>query len=289
MTSDHVREMRRTYVTGPLAAVVVAAGAPDLMNLGWSPDPGTAPGSMSDRQERLVREVLQRAAVRPGDVVVDVGCGRLGLLRRLAAACPAARLVGVNVDAAQLPGPRTGASAALVVADAARLPLGAATVDRLVAVELLTHVTDKAGFWGSVNRVMRPQGRVVLAALTLARPHAELDAAARDHLVRLGWYFGERPEDVPGPGEIEAELRARGFDVVTEDISAGVFGPRHDDMATVLGGLRSPDAGSRRASRALVVEEWGADPDVLEAYLADWTARHALLDHRYVLVTAVAP
>ena len=114
--------MAHTYVRGPTAGVVRAGGAVDLMNLGWSPDPVKDPEDLARRQERLVRRVIGAARVGPGDIVIDVGCGTGGLLRRLGDH-EKVRSIGVNVDATQFSGTSWVADAVRVVGDATAVAL----------------------------------------------------------------------------------------------------------------------------------------------------------------------
>jgi ubiquinone/menaquinone biosynthesis C-methylase UbiE len=291
MTAEAAAAMARTYVTGPFAKIVDAGGADSLMNLGWSPHP-LQPSTAAQRQLWLVERLLSRLQVHAEHVVADIGCGKGGLSRHVVEHQPAARVLGVNIDAAQLALARARGQQAgpgYVVGSAERLPLRAHSVDAALVVELLTHVRDKASFWSEITRVMRPGGRLVVAAITLARPLTELTLSAQAHLHRLAAYFAERAQDVPLAVDLREALEQRGWDVLDEDLSDGVYGPRHDEMSAILRGLNQPDAAERAAFRAAVRDTWAIDPAVLADYLRTCTQSHALRYYEYHLLTATAP
>jgi ubiquinone/menaquinone biosynthesis C-methylase UbiE len=289
MTAEHSTAMSRTYVNGPFAAVVGAGSTDLLMNLGWTPHPGQ-PSTVAQRQLWLADRIISRLQAPTGQLVADIGCGKGGLARRITMHRPGVRVLGVNVDHAQLVLARSAAPGpAYLVGSAERLPLRAGSVDAAVAVELLGHLGDKTVFWREVDRVVRPGGRLVLAAITIRRPLAAFDPAVRAHLARLSAYFAERAEDLPLATDIRTELERRAWTVQDEDLSAGVYGPRHADMRTVLDGLTTPDPQARAAARARVRSVWGTDPDVLADYLCACTSSPASNYYEYHLITAVAP
>lgn len=290
MTRDAAAAMARTYVTSPFAKVVNAGGTDSMMNLGWSPRP-LQPSTAAQRQLKLAERLLARLEVDAEHVVADVGCGKGGLSRRVIEHQPTARVLGVNLDAAQLArarvhGRQTGPD--YVVGSAERLPLRDHSVDAVLVVELLTHVHDKPTFWAEVTRVVRPGGRLVVGAVTLVRPLTEMSPSAQAHLRRLAAYFAERAEDVPLAVDLRVALEQRGWDVLDEDISDGVYGPRHDEMSAILRGLSKPEAAERAAFHAAVRNAWAVDPDVLADYLRTCTESHALQYYEYHLFTATA-
>ncbi|MGH3772923.1 MAG: class I SAM-dependent methyltransferase [Pseudonocardiaceae bacterium] len=289
MTAD-AAAMARTYVTSPFAKVVDAGGTDTLMNLGWSPRP-LLPSTAAQRQLWLAERLISRLEVDAEHVVADIGCGKGGLSRRVLEHQPTARVLGVNIDAAQLALARVHGEQAwpgYVVGSAERLPLRDHSVDAALVVELLTHVRDKAAFWTEITRVVRPGGRLVVAAITLTRPLAELGPPAQAHLRHLAAYFAEQAEDIPLAVDIRDALDQHGWVVLDEDLSDGVYGPRHDEMSAILRGLGTPDPAGRAAFRATVRDVWATDPDVLADYLRACTTSHALRYYEYHLVTARA-
>ncbi len=105
-------------------------------------------------------------APRPGAVLLDVGCGGGLLAPHLAGR--GYRHVGVDLGAAACRVSRTHGVEPLQ-ADAARLPLRDASVDVVVAGEILEHVPDLDAVVAEIGRVLRPGGLLVLDTLADTR------------------------------------------------------------------------------------------------------------------------
>jgi SAM-dependent methyltransferase len=108
------------------------------------------------------RRALLIGEVRPGERVLDLGCGagRFVAALREAGADP----VGVELAEAALERARVnapGADLRLVEADGS-LPLEHASVDLVWCSEVLEHVPDTAHLLLEVRRVLRPGGRLLV-------------------------------------------------------------------------------------------------------------------------------
>jgi SAM-dependent methyltransferase len=115
------------------------------------------------------------AALRGADLgsaprLLDVGCSTGHLLADLRAGWPAAELAGVDAEAAGLATAHaTVPGAALFYASATDLPFADASVDGLVALNLLEHLSDDVAALAEFARVLRPGGRAVV--VVPAGPH----------------------------------------------------------------------------------------------------------------------
>jgi len=120
---------------------------------------------------RRYREVLEHAALEPGQRVLDLGCGwAYGTRWVHKLDC---RPTGVDLELDQLRWARGGLECGkrleLVQANAKALPFRDASFDRVVSVEMMEHVfrPDRERVIGEIARVLRPGGR-----LSLSTPNA---------------------------------------------------------------------------------------------------------------------
>jgi ubiquinone/menaquinone biosynthesis C-methylase UbiE len=122
-----------------------------------------------DRSIRRLRDwALDLAAVRPGDVVVDVGSGTGTITRELAALVGAeGRALGVEPNpalrsVAEQRAREAGAGVSFVDALAVDLPLADGSVDVVWCERVLQHLDDPQAAVEEFARVLRPGGRVLL-------------------------------------------------------------------------------------------------------------------------------
>lgn len=123
--------------------------------------------------------------------VLDVGCGR----QPYRTLVPAARYVGLDLDT-----PMTRAlGRADVFYDGRRLPFDAASFDAVLCSQVLEHVFLPEEFLAEIRRVLRPDGRLLLA-------------------VPFMWDEHEQPQDFARYSSfgLRALLERNGFEVVAQ-------------------------------------------------------------------------
>jgi len=119
--------------------------------------------------KRRAESVFDFLAIRPGDRVLDAGCGRGFYLNFLRVLHPEADVVGVELDRPLLTVARSAVPGVdLVNADLYHLPFRDAAFDKVVFSEVIEHVPDDAAALGELYRVLAPGG-----ALALTTPNAD--------------------------------------------------------------------------------------------------------------------
>jgi tocopherol O-methyltransferase len=123
----------------------------------------------------LTHLVAQRASIRPGDRVCDLGCGygatALTLNRDYGAV-----VTGLTIAPKQYQQAKRAAAKSMnvnfLLCDALQNDLAAAGFDAVIAVESSEHIADKQKLFSEAFRLLRPGGRLVVAAwLTREQPH----------------------------------------------------------------------------------------------------------------------
>ena len=142
-----------------LAPISLGFVTSDFHDAAWASLPeGALPEALARRRAFLM------GAVRPGDRVLDLGCGDGAFAAELAGA--GAHVVGVDVSEEALRrarGAHPGLEVRLVAPDEP-LPFEDASFDAVWAGEVVEHVMDVARLLSEVRRVLRPEGRLLLTA-----------------------------------------------------------------------------------------------------------------------------
>lgn len=121
------------------------------------------------RVRPLHERTVELAGIRPGDTVLDVGCGTGNLSFAVLRAVPGAVVTGHDPDASALrlaarKAGRRGVRLSLVQGYADRLLPEDGSVDHIVSSLALHHVDDagREGFGREAYRVLKPGGRVTI-------------------------------------------------------------------------------------------------------------------------------
>jgi len=150
------RENDSTYTLGEIAGYYNTTWAQDhrrSSRLGWGYE-----------QKRIHQTIFEFLRIRDGDRVLEIGCGKGDLTRKLSGAF--AELIAfdispIGVDKARQHVDDT-CDCHFLLSDATTLPFRTNSFDVVVLSEVLEHVLDQERCIQEIHRVTRPGGRLML-------------------------------------------------------------------------------------------------------------------------------
>lgn len=178
-------------------------------------------------------------AVRPGDTVLDVGCGACNSYAAWIRD-RAGSYVGVDVSATAVHLARDAGFDARVVEDAAALPFPDASFDAVLCVEVLEHLLRPDAAASEILRVLRPGGRLVACTpnvaywrLRLFLLHGTWNPHGDDRAIEEPW----RDPHVRffTPSTLARMLRSAGFTAVDASAHGGRFRDHVSTRPTAYG------------------------------------------------------
>ena len=135
------------------------------------------------------------AKLRPGEVVVDLGCGGgLDVLLAATKVGPAGKAIGIDMTPEMIERARRNAAVQgapnveFHLATIDKLPLPDATVDCLISNCVINLAPDKPSVFREMHRVLKPGGRVAISDIALKKPLPE--ALGQDLLAYIGCIAG---------------------------------------------------------------------------------------------------
>ncbi len=191
----------------------------------WLFDAGAGPYRWFTAQpawRRSCATLASRLPTADGIRIVDLGCGPGNSTAGLAEQRPDASLIGIDIarrmlERARRDGARSpwAARVGWVQADAARLPLPAASVDAITGHSFLYLLRDRGAVLRETLRVLRPGGRLILMEPN-ARPatiRTVLDVSHDPrHVIAVGlWRPFSRLHGRHDAASLAAALRRWGF------------------------------------------------------------------------------
>ena len=183
--------------------------------------------SMNDAQNAKVRRALRMAGVKPGDRVLEIGCG-WGALAEMATTEFNASLVGVTLSTEQLAWAqarmaRAGASANADLRlqdyrDIGKISGGKTSADgpfdAICSIEMVEAVGREywPEYFQTVARLLKPGGHACIQSIVIADELFDRYVSSTDFIQQYIFPGG----CLPCPREFRAQAAAAGFDVVDE-------------------------------------------------------------------------
>lgn len=159
-----------------------------------------------------VSEILiDRAAVKPGETVIDIGCGcgstSFDLLQRVG---PAGRLTGVDISGPMLNRARElapgSAPVEFVLADATVHPFTPAGTDLLFSRFGVMFFAEPSDSFANMRKALRPGGRLAFACWRAPRDNPWMMLGLQEAYKHVPKLPEVKPED-PGPFSFASEER----------------------------------------------------------------------------------
>ena len=143
----------------------------------------------AERRRRLVREAL---GARPGERILDVGCGPgFYVAELLDEVGESGSVVGLDASAAMLELARRRCAGRdnvdFTQADATGLPVADAEFDAALSVQVMEYVPDVAPALAELKRVLRPGGRLIIWDIDWATVSFNSGDAALTERVLRAW------------------------------------------------------------------------------------------------------
>jgi ubiquinone/menaquinone biosynthesis C-methylase UbiE len=220
-------------------------------------------------------DLLEMAALRPGERVLDVACGT-GIVARIAApqVGAAGRVVGLDFNDGMLavarvqPAP-TGASIEWRQGDATALPFPDAAFDAVLCQQGLQFIPDRVAALRAMRRVLARPGRLVISVYCRSEPLETLVQQVSERVGSEATATARTIVALADRRELAGLVTAAGFQGVRIETRAmaAQFASVHAAIAYYLSGiLSSAISGLDEASRAALVADLST---ALEPYIGN--------------------
>ena len=212
------------------------------------------------RRRSLVREAL---AARPGEHILDVGCGLGFYVAELVDEVgDGGTVTGVDSSEEMLAFARRKTegrdNTTLLVGDAGSLPVDDESFDAAISVQVFEYVQDLGRALGELRRALRPGGRAVLWDVDWST--LSWHSGDPDRMRRALAAWDEHLAHPALPRILGAQMRAAGFADI--EVAGHVFATDFLDPESYAGILAPLIQG-------FIVERAGFDPEEAEAWAAE--------------------
>lgn len=223
-------------------------------------------GSDITRRRRASFDAL---APRPGERILDLGCGPGLLTQELARAVgPGGEVIGLDpsADMRRTAEQRCHSDDHVRILDGAAeaLPLADTSVDKAVSLQVFEYLSDLDGPLAELHRVIRPGGRVVISDMHWDTLTWRSDDPARMGRMIAAWdgHLADRvvPETLP------ERLSTAGFaDIKSVPLTFSDILPKPDGIARMMMILMTGYAKENALLPGAEIDAWRAEQEALAA------------------------
>lgn len=115
---------------------------------------------------KYINEAVGSVKIQPGEKWLDIGCG----FRPYEKLLPSGTYIGVDIEESGRP---IDMKVPDCFYDGERLPFMDGSMNGVLCTQVLEHVADSEAFFFEINRVLRPNGMLILSAPFLWEEHEE--------------------------------------------------------------------------------------------------------------------
>lgn len=176
--------------------------------------------------------VLDALALRPGEKVLEVGCGGGHLLPMLASSVgERGRVLGIDISPDQIAAARERCSGTRCVEVAVRdvndLPYEDASIDVIAAIQVIEYLNEPGKALSELRRVSKPGGRLVVLATIWDTMFWNSDAPDLTARIQAAWR--EHAPHPNFPAELRPLLAAARFEIVHQTPTTILNNAYHED------------------------------------------------------------
>lgn len=176
--------------------------------------------------------VLDALAVRPGESVLEVGCGGGHLLPMLASSVgEGGHVLGIDISPDQIAAARERCSGMqcveVAVRDVNQLPYDDGSIDAIAAIQVIEYLKEPGKALAELRRVAKPGGRLVILATIWDTVFWNSDAPDLTARIQAGWR--EHAPYPNLPAELRPLLAAARFEIVHQVPTTILNSAYHED------------------------------------------------------------